>query len=309
MLSWILAAIYEGGSESLPLTVVHPFYGEVERGLPLSVGATAPDTDVVLSPVAERYAAIYRTKEKAEYPYAFLQGLPTKAAASKLRSDLLDTLRNEADEESALMAQIDLLQNATQPFDSLLQAQELPSATEVGSATHAFLQFCNYERLMATSPEEEAEQLVKDGFMSRRAADILHFKQLRAFCKSDLMTLIQSATKIERELKFGVLRPMRTLTQNEALAEQLGDEALFVQGSIDLLLTMPDGRLILVDYKTDRISDEERTDSTLLADRLGKLHGHQLACYAEAIRDLLGRTPDEMRIYSLPLGRELEISV
>ena len=309
MLSWILAAIYEGGSlsDSLPLTVLHPLYGEVERGLPISVGATAPDKDVVLSPVAERYAAIYRAKGKAEYPYAFLHGLPTKAAASKLRANLLDTIRDEEDEESALMAQIELLQNATQPFDSLLQAGELPSATEVGSATHAFLQFCNYERLMATSPEEEAEQLVKDGFMSRRAADILHFAQLRTFCKSDLMDLIKSATKIERELKFGVLTPMRTLTQNEALATQLGDETLFVQGSIDLLLIMPDGRLILVDYKTDRISNEERANPALLATRLGKVHRHQLACYAEAVRDLLGRAPDEMRIYSLPLGASVRI--
>ena len=309
MLSWILAALYEGGSlsDSLPLTVVHPFYGEVECGLPLSVGATAPNKAAVLSPVAERYASIYRAKAEIQYPYAFLQGLPTKAAASKLSANLLDALRDEEDEESALMAQIELLQSATQPFDSLLQAQEKPSATEVGSATHAFLQFCNYERLMATSPEEEAEQLVKDGFMSRRAADILHFKQLKVFCKSDLMALIESAVKVERELKFGVLTPMRTLTQNETLAQQLSDETLFVQGSIDLLLTMPDGRLILVDYKTDRISDEERANPALLAKRLGEAHGHQLICYAEAVRDLLGRAPDEMRIYSLPLGASVQI--
>lgn len=309
MLSWILAALYEGGSlsDDLSLTVIHPLFGEVERGLPLSVGATAPEKTAILSPVSERYAAIYRAKEEMQYPYAFLQGLPTKAAASKLSDHLLDTLFDEEDEERALMAQIELLQDSTQPFDSLLQAQEKPSATEVGSATHAFLQFCNYERLMATSPTEEAEQLVKDGFMSRRAADILHFRQLEAFCKSDLMELIGAATKVQRELKFGILSPMRTLTQNEVLAEQLGEEALFVQGSIDLLLTMPDGRLILVDYKTDRISDEERANPALLAKRLGEHHGHQLACYAKAIRDLLGREPDEIRIYSLPLGASVRI--
>ena len=309
MLSWILAALYEGGklADDLDLTVVHPAYGEVERGLPYTASATVPENGATLSPVAERYAAIYRTKEELQYPYAFLAGLPTKAAASKLRSDLLDTLCDEEDEESALLAQIDLLQNATPPFDSLLQAQERPSATEVGSATHAFLQFCNYERLMASSPEEEAEQLVADGFMSRRAADILHFKQLSAFCKSDLMALIQSAKEVQRELKFGILTPMRTLTRNRELAHKLGDEALFVQGSIDLLLTMPDGRLILVDYKTDRITDEERATPTLLAKRLGEAHGHQLTCYAEAVRDMLGRAPDEMRIYSLPLGASLKI--
>ena len=307
MLSWILAALYEGGKidENLLLTVVHPFYGEVERGLPLSVGATAPEKDTSLSPVAERYAAVYQAKEEMQYPYAFLQGLPTKAAASKLSADLLDTLCDEEDEESALAAQIELMQSATQPFDSLLQEQEKPSATEIGSAVHAFLQFCDYERLMSTSPEEEAERLVADGFMSRRAADILHFKQLKAFCHSDLMKLIASAEKVQRELKFGILEPMCNLTKNAELAALLGDESLFVQGSIDLLLTMPDGRLILVDYKTDRITDEERADPELLAKRLKERHGHQLACYAEAVRDLLGRAPDEMRIYSLPLGASL----
>ena len=309
MLSWILAALWEGGTlaDDIELTVLHPFYGEVERGLPLSIGANDSQEDIPLSPVAERYAAIYRAKEEMEYPYDFLQGLPAKAAASKLSPDLLDTLSDEENDESALMAQIELLQSATQPFDSLLQAQELPSATEIGSATHAFLQFCNYERLVNTSPEEEAERLVADGFMSRRAADILHFGQLKAFCNSDLMALIHSAVKIQRELTFGILTPMKTLTQNKELAEKLGEETLFVQGSIDLLLTMPDGGVILVDYKTDRISEGERQDPARLAARLKERHGQQLHCYADAICDLLGKKPDEMRIYSLPLGASLLI--
>ena len=309
MLAWMLAALYEGGTlaDDIDLRVLHPAHGEVERGVPYASGATNAQSEAALSPVAERYAAIYRAKEETEYPYAFLQGLPAKAAASKLSANLLDTLSDEENEESVLMAQIELLQSAAPPFDSLLQAQEKPTATEVGSATHAFLQFCNYERLMASSPEEEAERLVADGFMSRRAADILHFRQLRAFCKSDLMALIQSAAKVQRELKFGILTPMKTLTQNKELAEKLGDETLFVQGSIDLLLTMPDGRIILVDYKTDRITDEERANPALLAARQRERHGHQLSCYAEAIRDLLGREPNEMRIYSLPLGASLLI--
>ena len=309
MLAWMLAALYEGGTlaDDIDLRVLHPAHGEVERGVPYASGATNAQSEAALSPVAERYAAIYRAKEETEYPYAFLQGLPAKTAASKLSANLLDTLSDEENEESVLMAQIELLQSATPPFDSLLQAQEKPSATEVGSATHAFLQFCNYERLMASSPEEEAERLVADGFMSRRAADILHFRQLRAFCKSDLMALIQSAAKVQRELKFGILTPMSSLTQNEELAQKLGEETLFVQGSIDLLLTMPDGRIILVDYKTDRITDEERANPALLAARQRERHGHQLSCYAEAIRDLLGREPNEMRIYSLPLGASLLI--
>ena len=44
-----------------------------------------------------------------------------------------------------------------------------------------------------------------------------------------------------------------------------------------------DGRLILVDYKTDRITDEERANPALLAARLKERHGHQLTCYANAM--------------------------
>ena len=309
MLTWILAALFEGRKlpEELLVKIIHPAYGEVERGIPLASAAATTEGGAPLSPVAEHYAAIYRAKETMQYPYAFLQGLPTKAAASKLSADLLDTLANEDDEESALAAQIELMQSATQPFDSLLQAQERPSATEIGSATHAFLQFCDYEKLMATSPEEEAERLVAEGFMSRRAADILHLAQLRAFCNSDLMAMITSAVSVRRELKFGILEPMRNLTKNAELAALLGEESLFVQGSIDLLLTMPDGRLILVDYKTDRIDDSERKNHALLAARMKERHGHQLSAYAEAVRELLGRAPDEVRIYSLPLGKSLLI--
>lgn len=307
ILTWILAALWEDGTlaNDISLTFLHPARGEVACGLPYSPDVVATQADAVYSPVAERYAAIYRAKEGMQYPYAFLQGLPAKAAASKLSSNLLDTLADAEDEEGALMAQINLLQSATQPFDSLLQAQEKPSAGEIGSATHSFLEFCDYGRLMRTSPEEETEYLVANGFMSRRAANIISFEQLRAFCQSDLMVLIQSAEKVQRELKFGILTPMRTLTSNQELAQKLGEETLFVQGSIDLLLTMPDGRLILVDYKTDRISDEERANPSLLAKRMKERHGHQLDCYTSAVRDLLGRAPDEVRIYSLPLGATL----
>ena len=36
-------------------------------------------------------------------------------------------------------------------------------------------------------------------------------------------------------------------------------------------------------------------------------HGNQLSCYAGAICQLFGRAPDEVFIYSLPLGRAIPI--
>ena len=123
------------------------------------------------------------------------------------------------------------------------------------------------------------------------------------------MRLIEQAKTVRREQHFGLFLPMDALTKNTKLADTLTGQQVFVQGSIDLLLEMKDGRLILVDYKTDRLTDAERADPSLLQDRMQRTHGEQLACYARAVEELFGKRPDETYIYSLPLGRMIPMTV
>ena len=70
---------------------------------------------------------------------------------------------------------------------------------------------------------------------------------------------------------------------------------------------MEDGRLFLFDYKTDRISGELLASPHALIEKMTIAHGHQLSCYAEAVRQMFGRKPDQSYVYSLPLGRAIEI--
>jgi ATP-dependent exoDNAse (exonuclease V) beta subunit len=67
--------------------------------------------------------------------------------------------------------------------------------------------------------------------------------------------------------------------------------------------------LILCDYKTDALSVEERRNPALAQKKLSERHGRQLAYYAEALEQLCGRRPDQVVIYSLPLGETVHISV
>ena len=62
------------------------------------------------------------------------------------------------------------------------------------------------------------------------------------------------------------------------------------------------GKLILIDYKTDRISKEEELNREALIRRMAEHHGSQLNCYAKAVEHLFGKAPDEIYVYSLPLG-------
>ena len=82
-----------------------------------------------------------------------------------------------------------------------------------------------------------------------------------------------------------------------------------MQGVIDLFFETEDGKLILCDYKTDVLTSEELRDPRLAAEKLTHRHARQLTYYAKALRQLCGRAPDEVVIYSLPLGDTVCIEV
>ena len=272
----------------------------------------------------EFYRSIIACHREYVDPRAVVRRLPTKAAASKLRVAMLDGTylaeefvsdtdgqKMRADEpteltEAYVRHRIELMQSAQKPFEELLRDGKRATAAERGTATHLFLQHCDFARLAQNGVADEAERLIAAGFLPRRAADLLHRDQLERFCKSELFRLAtQPGTRVWRELHFDRFIPYARLTHNASLAKHLGDYALYVQGSIDLLLKAPDGALWLCDYKTDRIhaSDEAGIKEQLLAD-----HAEQLCIYAEAVEGLFGRRPDHILIYSLPLGKGIELT-
>ena len=312
-LTWILAALQEPTAKdpAFPCNFRHICADGIEtsssqrpESMPVSPAASpvsAPDK------TAARYAEIKRRCAEFVYPLTALQGLPTKAAASKLRPDLLDTLTDPDRDGEAIEAQIALMESAVPQFDAFLNARVLPSAADVGTATHAFLEFCDFDRLLQNGVDAECERLLSQGFLSSAAAQIMRRDQLERFLVSNLMEWITEAKNVYREQKFGMFLPLASLTSDASLANRLGEHTIFVQGSIDLLLERPNGELWLFDYKTDRIRDEERHDLAALKKRLTEEHGDQLGYYAQAIARLFGKPPEKRFIYSLPLGSAIEI--
>ncbi|MBQ7335850.1 MAG: UvrD-helicase domain-containing protein [Clostridia bacterium] len=305
-LLWILAALQEKdiAESDFPCNIHHVSYGDVIPGISLLQNTSDEDlTQREEDPVALYYAKVLRKQEDFLYPNNCLHAFPTKIAASKIRPAILDRITNEEDGDEALKTQIELMQSATPSFDSLLKSGTEPSATDIGTATHAFLEFCDFSRLISTDIKQEGAKLVQDGFLSKQTYELINQKQLRLFLKSDLMNMIRSAKEVRREQKFGIFLPMKSLTQKAELANALQEHQIFVQGSIDLLLFSEDERIVLIDYKTDHINEDERLDEARLKQRMQTAHGSQLSCYAEAVKRLFGRYPDELCIYSLPLGR------
>ena len=309
-LTWILAALQNNtrkaldGSYRMEYYSHEPIFSETQNEAERPLEHTEENTPTTTDESVLYYADVLKAHESFTYPLDFLQGIPTKAAASKLRSDLLDRLATNDD--AALEAQLEQMLQAPPTFDDLLLSNQKASAADIGTATHAFLEFCNFERFYQIGVEAEGDHLLQDGFISETTKSLLNRKQLEAFRQSDLMQEILTAKKLYREQKFTLFVPLSELTTAKD-SEQLREHSLFVQGSIDLLLETNDGELFLIDYKTDRLTETELQNPALFEKRIKKAHKSQLAYYQTAIRQLFSKKPDKTYLYSLPLGKAIEL--
>lgn len=254
-----------------------------------------------------------------------LSMIPAKVAASKVSPTMLDEsvfiptptgyLFTESDEDkgeqsadSALQIKrrIELMRSRRVDFDSLLEVNKKPTAAERGSAAHLILQYCDYEKLFSNGLDAEIERLAAERFITRRVADIVNREQLSGFFESRLFEIIRAAKKVRREFRFGLFRSAADFTRREDLKNAVADKKIFVQGSIDLLIET-DGGIILCDYKTDRVTPEERADRELLIKNMREKHAGQLEEYRFAVKEIFGEEPIKAYIYSVPLGEVLEI--
>ena len=97
-------------------------------------------------------------------------------------------------------------------------------------------------------------------------------------------------------------------SEDENAAELYSAHTVLVQGVIDCLIVCRDGSLRLVDYKTDRLKTEEKENEALAEKRLRDRHYLQLSYYALAVEKIFGRRPDKVEVYSLALGRSIDIT-
>ena len=258
-----------------------------------------------------------------------LSTVPAKVAASKVSSRMLDDsifnpiptgkLFTESDEDTdfassdsalAVKKRIELMRSSSVSFDDLLATNKKPTATEIGTAAHAFLQFCDYESVIANGIDFEIERLKNERFITERTAEIINKKQkkqLEGFFKSDLFSSAKNASEIWREFKFGMFRDAKDFTENEETRNLVKDRRIFVQGSIDLVIKDADGSIILCDYKTDRVTSEELADRTLLINNIKERHGNQLSQYSYAIEKVFGQPPKSIYIYLLAIGDSIEV--
>lgn len=238
---------------------------------------------------------------KFEYEYNALSKIPAKLSVSQLSPNILDENDTSLDLSKKNKP-------ATVPaFFSGVHSE--PSASEIGTATHLFFQFCDFEKLKLHGIDEELARLCDLKFIPSATAKLIQKNELNKFLSSDLLKQISSSKEIIREQRFTVNIPANSFTQNEALLKQLKNESLTVQGVIDLILIDENGDIRLFDYKTDRLSKEELANPALAKAKLNELHSMQLSYYAKAIELIFEKDCKSAQIYSTHSGQLYDVDL
>lgn len=237
------------------------------------------------------------------YPYSRIGKLPAKLAVSMLHPAVLDEdatmLDNTTLDDGALKERSDDPARAPSP--------EAEAAAKAGTATHLYMQFCDFAAAETLGVRAESERLCRLGFMRQEDADLIRFDEVEAFLRSDIYGKMKRARQLWRERRFNIRLPASDFTENPDDRELYSDEELLVQGVIDCFFLDENGDLILLDYKTDRLSPYELSHRRAAEEKLSSRHKRQLSYYEKALSAIFGKPPKHTCIYSLPLGDTIEV--
>ncbi|SDT36305.1 DNA helicase/exodeoxyribonuclease V, subunit A [Paenibacillaceae bacterium GAS479] len=168
--------------------------------------------------------------------------------------------------------------------------QSRMTAAERGTAAHTLMQHLPLEfPLKLETVQRTLSSLVMKRILTDEQAASADTEAAQAFFMSELGQRLVAADRVWRELPFSCTLPAAQAFPS--LAKDGANEPVLLQGVIDCLFE-ESGKLVLCDYKTDRVPDGNYGAAA-------EKHRFQLILYSQAIGQALGRPVDEVHLYFL----------
>ena len=227
---------------------------------------------------------INKIKQELEWKYKFEESveLPSELSVSKIKE-----LKNNVQ-----------LQNQEVSFakpNFLIEKTEL-TGVQKGTIMHLCLQRLKHkEEYDLEKLKRMVKSLVEKEIILQKEADSVNYNKILEFFKSEIWQEMKEAKLVEQEKAFYF-----NIKANE-IYDVKSEEDILVQGIIDLYYINKDDELVLVDYKTDYV---ENNNEEILKEK----YDIQLAIYKKALEKALDRKVDKVYIYSTWLGRAITIN-
>lgn len=237
------------------------------------------------TPPQEDFSAWERTEETQHQPLKTSVSAIAKKVATE---DPLPITAAEEDpdtkrEEEVIVSPLRLSELPSRP--AFLEEKHLTGA-ERGTLMHRALSIIPLEKLRGAknlygAVKQAVHDMADREIFTYQEVMLLYIKGLAEFFQSELGQRMLKSNNIRREWAFNLLM----------------EEGSLLQGVIDCAF-MDDGAWVLVDYKTDRIEDEEA---------FIQQYKLQIDWYAKALEKITGKQVKERYLYSISKGKDYQM--
>lgn len=219
-----------------------------------------------------------------QYEFEGSSKIPTKTSVTKLKG-----LETEKDIEDLIAsAKNKEIQHKEILKPKFLEKVKKISPAQKGTLIHLCVQKLDEQKEYNLEDIRKFVEDLKDrNIISEVEAENIDVDLLHRYTKSKLWQSLKQAKEIYKEQPFYINVPAKTIYDN---AEK--NEMILVQGIIDLYYIDKDGKLILVDYKTDHIPNGD-------INKLEEKYKVQLDLYKKALESATGKTVDKTMIWAL----------
>ncbi|MCD7885125.1 MAG: UvrD-helicase domain-containing protein [Lachnospiraceae bacterium] len=256
--------------------------------------------------VAEETRSYLEDVFSSSYPYAGEHAISGKYSVSELKKMSQRTQENDARElyeEETVVPLIPRFAQQSLPksddadlhssVSNISDRKSALSGAARGTAFHTFMENLDFSK--KEDLRFQLEELISCGKMTEEEAASVNLGEISVFLRSSVgrrMERASAAGELFREQPFVLGVPAGEILKNGS------SEMVLVQGIIDAWF-LEDGQIVLVDYKTDRVSSKRK---------LIERYRTQIDYYAKALERLTGKKLRDRVIYSFCLGEEIFLS-
>ncbi len=225
------------------------------------------------------------------YPYSEAISVPSKISVSQIKE-----LQTDKDTKIWLGS----VPISKEPrFISLESGlNEVISGASRGIILHTVMEHLDFDRVDNEAQiEEQLAELIEREILLPTEAETVDSQKILHFFRSILGQRILGAQRVEREVPFNLLYDAARIF-NDC---QLEGEHMLVQGVIDLFF-QEDNDLVLVDFKTDRITPLNRAE--LIANYI-----IQIDLYKSALENILGQKVKGSYLYLFDIDEAVQLDI
>ena len=230
-------------------------------------------------------------REKLNYSYPYKESVKVSASISVSEIKKMQSTHEEDYSEHMYEEKVTLKRPLFIQED---EAKNKISPQERGTIVHLVMEVLDLNRINTINEiKEQIEDLIKREIISEKQSLVINPFKIYKFFKSEIGKRVLSSHFIKREQSIysqikmnDIYLNNEDIQNNRAIYEE---ESLMLRGIIDLYFE-EDDEIVIVDYKTDYITEENKQE---VIDRYKK----QLDLYAEALTKLTGKKVKEKYLY------------